>query len=114
MLGRLSNRDNVERTPPVPPRPDVEEGAAEAGKAEQGDGGLENISPAFPGKKQFNKRRMWSLYSGLRVRIFVFYRKRCRWDRFMASSVSIRVFLNSSCWNKGMCCASLELFFFFK
>lgn len=42
-----------------------------------------------------------------------FIGKRCRWDRFMASSVSIRVFLNSSCWNKGMCCASLEFFFFF-
>lgn len=47
---RLSNEDNLERTPPVPPRHGVKEGAAEAGKPEQGDGVWKTLAECFQGK----------------------------------------------------------------
>lgn len=46
-LRRLSNQDNLERSPP---RHDVEEGAAEAGKPEQGDGVWKTLAECFQGK----------------------------------------------------------------
>lgn len=72
---RRSNEGNLERTPPVPRRHGAKEGTAEAGKPEQGDGVWKTLVVCFQGKKQFNTRRMWSLYSGLRLKSVCFIGK---------------------------------------
>lgn len=95
---RCSNEGSLERTPPVPPRHRAKEGTAEAGKPEQGDGVWKTLVVCFQGKKQFNTRRMWSLYSGLWLKSLCFIGKGSDW--FMVSSVSITgILFYSSCWN---------------